>query len=44
MISPKLNITLQKFNERMKLIVDDFKKKKNIEKCPESIIYGLIWN
>ena len=33
----KLNITLQKFNERMKQIIDDFKKKKNIGKCPESI-------
>ena len=40
----KLNITLQKFNERMKQIIDDFKKKKNIGKCPESIIYDLIWN
>ena len=33
----KLNITLQKFNERMKQIIDDFKKKKNIGKSPESI-------
>ena len=38
----KLNITLQKFNERMKQIIDDFKKKKNIGKSPESIIYDLI--